>query len=693
MTVMKKFIYIVSVLLFAAIGCTKEIDQTIDVNGQNGFPEGARVTVTFSIPTPPETKGSMGVNPDIDNLYVAVFNSAGILKEYNKAEAVGVTENGQWKEYKVSLLLSSTERRLHFIANGPTSLDVTSGGNELSIIRAMEDEGGNASYWQRVVLNEGVKPQAADHEYVDENEVHVNIGDYIDVNGNKILDGTGYIADKTTLAALNKIPLIRNFARVTVIGGEHFYPVQFALINTPSKGYVAPYDEVHSVFVQPYMDAYVKVAQSYIPTLDEIKATGYQANMPHDATIEKLTEEEELEALLKNVYSSEGEYEAATFNPSDAYCGFSYERSTPTETETPTCVVVSGYLLDRDPDKEELRWFKIEVNDKDGNYLPLYRDVTYVIQISSIMGTPGYDSAWEAYNSPSVGDVSSSPTTQTLNQISDGKGTTLWVEYIDYTSVEPNGETKTILYKLFTATENLTGGTVVVDGETKPRVTLTVKNSSVDPAIDSQTITGSPAPDGTQTPDGTGGWYIATVPLLGNADGIFKKSTLHIEGLTKDGGGRKAVYRNVDYRVTPMRDLTVTKDNDGEDIKLTITLPKDLGFSMFPLVLKIEAETGDLNPAIKKNSRANVFGDTDASTKNKNVDLPTEYGASMFTDPAHTGRNTFYFLFTVNFSDYDQANGSTYNVYFEKTRSNGLSSEIRIQDKKPFFNLKPVSLQ
>lgn len=64
----------------------------------------------------------------------------------------------------------------------------------------------------------------------------------------------------------------------------------------------------------------------------------------------------------------------------------------------------------------------------------------------------------------------------------------------------------------------------------------------------------------------------------------------------------------------------------------------------------------------------------------------------MFTDDAHTGHNTFYFLFTVNFSDYDQANGSTYELYFKKTRSGDNSRFIRVQDKKPFFKLAEKEL-
>lgn len=686
--IMKKYIYVFSVLLFAAIGCTKELEQTVPgIDGD--FPEGAKALVTFSIPAPPETKAGMAVEPIVENLYVAVFNSAGLLKEYTKAEPVQLaTANATWYTYQVSLMLSSSERRLHFIANGPESI---TDGTESAVIRALETANGDAAYWQRVVLEHGITPyeypggvvtytwtdEGGEHSqtygtdggnsYVDGTGLTVNKGDYVQQNGNKVTDGTGYFASVTTTTELAKVPLIRNFARITVTkkaSGGKFEPIQFKTIYTPNKGYVAPYDAHADEFVVPYMDAYnhtesAQALETYTNgLLTRLKTSGYKADMPIDATLSSYTQ---------------AQVNAMTFLTPGNY-DFMYERGIPNEDAIPTCVLVQGYLLDRDPQKRNPRWFKIEILDADGNYLPIYRDVTYNMEIASIEGTPGWDTAWQAYDNLSVGDVSTSTTTETLNQISDGKGTTLWVEYIDYTSVETNATTVTIKYKLFyeegTTTENLTG----------TNVTLRVDSyNGITPAITSTTITGS-AYSGTDTPDGKSGWYIASVPLDVQGTSL-KKSCLHIEGITKAGNGQKAVFRDVDYRVMPPAEMTVTSGTDNGDVKLSINLPKDLGFSMFPLVLKIEAEKGDLNPSVGRNV---VNGSA--------VDLPTEYGASMFTDAAHTGHNTFYFLFTVNFSDYDQANGSTYELYFKKTRNSDNSTQVKIQDKKPFFKLATVNL-
>lgn len=695
---MKKYIYIFSVLLFAAIGCTKELEQTVPgIDGD--FPEGAKALVTFSIPAPPETKAGMAVEPIVENLYVAVFNSAGLLKEYTKAEPVQLaTANATWYTYQVSLMLSSSERRLHFIANGPESI---TDGTESAVICALETANGDAAYWQRVVLEHGITPYAypggrvtytwtddeGEHSetygtadgtsYTDGVGLTVNKGDYVQQNGNKVTDGTGYFASTTTTTELEKVPLIRNFARITVTkkDGGSFEPIKFKTIYTPDKGYVAPYDAHADEFVVPYMDAYNHTASAEASAayakglLAQLKVSGYKADMPTDATLSEFTR---------------AQVEAMSFiNPGSF--DFMYERGIPNEDAIPTCVLVQGYLLDRDPQKQNPRWFKIEILDADGNYLPIYRDVTYNMEIASIEGTPGWNTAWDAYNNLSVGDVSTSTTTETLNQISDGKGTTLWVEYIEKTSVEADAITVPILYKLFyeqgSTYENLTA----------TNVTLRVDSyEGIPAAITDTEITGSPY-SGTDTPDGKDDWYVANVQLAEQGSSL-KKSCLHIEGVTKAGNGQKAVFRNVDYRVMPKANMTVTPGTDSGDIKLTIKLPKDLGFSMFPLVLKIEAEKGDLNPAISKNTRERVFGDTNASTKGNAVDLPTEYGKSLFTDAAHTGHSTFYFLFTVNYSDYDQANGSEYVLCFKKTRNTDNSTQVMIQDKKPFFNPKSVNL-
>lgn len=698
---MKKTLYIFSVLLLAVVGCTKE--QNRSENPEiTGFPENATVTVDFSVPSPVETRANgMSNNPEIENLKVAVFNSAGLLKEYKDAKWVEAfaDENGTWFKYKVELLLSSTERRIHFIANAPETID---NGNENVVIRSLVTENGAAAYWQRVVLTEGVTPYAypggvvefkwsddqGEHSktygttggtsYTDAKGNTVNVGDFVQENGDKVVDGTGYFASVETSSKLEKVPLIRNFARITIVDDQSdenvtFHPIRFRVVNAPDKGFVAPYDAKAGAYVKPYTDAYAKVAEDYSFEFETIRDWGYQAEIPADASIAKLTQAdiEDMSKMKDVVVDTDG----ASF---DKYSyDFMYERPLPDADHAPTCVLVEGTLTDTQEHIDAgKRWFKIEITDLDGKYVPIYRDITYVMKIKSItiVGTPGWGTAWEAYNNKSVGDVSTSTETATLNQIADGKGTTLWVEYIDYTSVETTATTVPILYKLFYSTdnENLTD-----------QVELTVNHTDGVAHAITGTVTGSPYTGSDPTPDGQGGWYVAQVPLAAQGTS-FMKSTLHIEGPTGASGGAKVLFRNVDYRVIPTQDLTLAVDPtsvpDGlsQEVKLSITLPKDLGYSVFPLVLKIEPKDGNLNPVPAKNKIDGVeFG------------LPVEHGKSMFSDKKD---NSFCFLFTVNFSDYDQATGSTYDLYFSTIRGGANHTTIAVQDRKPYFNLATIDI-
>ena len=690
---MKKVLYILSVMLLAAVGCTKEQSRT-ESSEKNAFPEGAMVTVNFSIPSQAETRANgMADEPQIENLYVAVFNSAGLLREYTKAEpeTVMATQDEVWYTYKVKLLLSSTERHLHFIANAPETIE---NGTESVVIRNLITENGAAAYWQRVVLTEGITPYAykggevtfkwiedgveqtkiygstgAD-SYTDAEGKTVNVGDYVQENGNKVVDGTGYFASVETSSALEKIPLIRNFARITIMDagdGEdvHFHPTQFIVVNKPTQGYVAPYDSKIGDYVMPYTDVYSRRSEPWYFELDDLLTCGYPAEMPATSSIKALTQTE-VEALE---FKSLGEYD------------FMYERALPTKTESPTCVLVQG-TLDDTPEhaSHPNRWFKIEITDLDGYYLPIYRDVTYVMMIKNItiVGTPGWATPWEAYKNKSVGDVSNSAETATLEQISDGKGTTLWVEYIDYTSIHPTGETVPILYKLFYKENSSSEEEILTD----TIESLTVEHSA-QPAITVDEITGT-AYSGT-TPDGKGGWYVAQVPLAGQGD-LFKKSTLHIEGDTKAGNGTKVLFRDVDFRVIPTQNLVVTATPTAaptvmdEEVKLSITIPKELGYSMFPLVLKIEPEAGNLNPDANKNEINGVP-----------IGLPVQYGESMFEDKT---TSSFWFLFTVNYSDYDPVNGSTFDLYFKTIQSGDNSTAIRVWDNNDphFFNFKDIEI-
>ena len=190
------------------------------------------------------------------------------------------------------------------------------------------------------------------------------------------------------------------------------------------------------------------------------------------------------------------------------------------------------------------------------------------------------------------------------------------------------------------------------------RYTLTI-NTEAGSAI--QSIVSQNEPYNWVGPDGKEDWMIAVVKLAPSSVSGIQHGELQISGITKDGetyDNGKTLSRKVKYHVMSVQNLVLSAtplgtEASGQKTKLSITLPDGLGYSLFPLVLKIEAEKGNLNPV----AADNVFNGVA-------VDLPVESGTSYFSD-----KNSFGFLFTINYSDYyDRTNASDpYNNTFELT--------------------------
>lgn len=721
------------------------------------YPDGAAVDVYFSVPIPPTTRADMGDLPDIDDMHVAVFDASGALKQYEKAEITDVTGNGVSNAayFKVRLLLKSTECRLHFLANGPQKSTVT-GGMESTLAQQWVTEYPEGAYWQRIILPEGITaysfsnlkedgnpydPEVANtitfwyfertdaesgakyYEHVSANTtgaLHtsyqilfnsygapyylvemtgagiqtVNVGDYVNAKGEKILDGTGYFQSTTVTGAVKSVPLVRNFARLKVVAGEgNFTPKEYYLMNIPDKGTIAPYS-AEAGFVPEYSVSYYQPAASgqtfvsedpmiYINTEEATKdydglvasLTGsrYPANMPSTASLIQ-TADEVAELTPHAIPTTWTKYNVAESGTSleNTPSAFLYERGLPNKNQDPTYLLIGGTLRGHTGE----RWFKVELTNHLGQYFKILRDITYFLEIGQIDGSDGYPSAVEAALGTPVSDVSNSVATENLEQISDGKGTSMWVSYIDYVSTNPDGEEKAILYKVYQTSSNVNAALnpVIGEGESaKSRYTLSftpeydASDETSTAAISSFVVEDSEY-SGTDTPDGKGDWRRAVVKLRPAASGKNFTSELTISGITTDGettGSGKSLSRKVKFHVmSTQRFITLSatplqSEAIGQETKLTIKLPTGLGFSMFPLILRIEAENNNLNPVASKNLDAN--GDP--------IDLPVSPSGSYFS-----GGNSFGFLFTINYTDYyDRENETnpyhdTFELYFKTTK-------------------------
>lgn len=716
------------VLLLGSVSCTELLNPGLRERGQQ-IPDNAKVTLYFGTSAEVATKASMAAEPGedgIESIHVLVFNKEGILVETAKAiQFVPVETNGAAgvQPWAVTLTMAGEERRLHFIANLSED-QVPEAGSETAIFEELATTYPNAAYWQRRVLSYGIQAYkynadsdntgyyyvrvnkttgaiekiyvtnpADDGSYKDANGLTVNKDDYIDREGCKIVDGTGFYAISEVV---EKIPMVRNFARLKVKSSwvdeddntKTFSLKRAALVNKPRAGLIAPYDAKQSVTDDETesWSAFNHFAPEYI------KLTGGTTNepKPNDAKLKGYT------ITLPTAGIDDTEPTVFEKPGNDGFIElYTYERGKP--TSKPMCVLVGGTWDSNWREGDDLIWYKVELRDVNGAYFPIYRDFTYIVDIQGIESN-SYTSAHDAFVGPAVGDISNSVETKTLSQISDDKGLTLWVEYIDKAvlnaEIDANNPYVTLLYTCY---REKTGYTTLYFNDL---VSFSRQKHDDYPTLDYATAllgTGEDAPaveiiatgltrnntEGYTLPNEDLEWNAARIKLnkISEQTTSTLRSQIHVlasvtaernKFVDEDEGYDKQLYRDVTYTVMPKQNLSFalssyyTPDAVGETRTLTIKLPTALTPSLFPLTLKIEANNNCLNPVSS---------------------LTTETGKSAFG----TGNaNSFYFLKTIAYSEYYNASSKTYTTdftcEFKSVIQPGSAAQLAVSDKKGNFN-------
>ena len=124
----------------------------------------AKVTISFpvSIPSDAVATKTMANDPDIHNIYVAVFGGNGYFNEWVQAEYKAddsatqyATENETVYRLKVKLTTSASRLSLHIIANCPLSDPPITGVSSddvetvvMSKVRSQINSENNDAYWQ-----------------------------------------------------------------------------------------------------------------------------------------------------------------------------------------------------------------------------------------------------------------------------------------------------------------------------------------------------------------------------------------------------------------------------------------------------------------------------------------------------------------------------------------------------------------
>lgn len=673
---MKRTAYILVIALLCAVACQKEInvDTMTGVSTTSvAPPPGTMVKVDFTVSFPdlPATTRSteMADEPNIETMYLAVLGDGLFIQNWIPAtlvETVTLDGSANKKKYSAYLPVVDEERTIHFIVNPPTDNDgkviTPQFDYEWNVFPSMVTTGNHGAYWQRIFLEDGIlaKKNAS--------------GDYeLDSDGN-------YIVDEDSVKDLQLVYLVRNFAKIVVKSGSKMFDVgDWTLINYPDRGSIAPYDQSlgQHVFSQAYMN---------IKNYDSSNPDTPEENLAPGAFYDALT-------ATYIGYSPEGTEINHTWPSSPTFVGsgeamYMYERPVPEEYQTSVVVEINWKTQAEyvaavgeteaaaNPIPAGLAgktyWYKIEILNKDGEYMPLLRNIQYTMSIDGL-NEAGYETAQAAFNGNYFGNISSSLETASLNEVSNGLSR-IYVDYMDQTFVQPASANNlyTLNYWFDPNDADNTAQHLTKSG--------TYNGTTVTIGVTTKNVSGYVNPIKDLDVDYDTGVISFNVK---ERTTTLQKGIIRVQG---QAGTNRALFREVTINVigdlvfTSETKITTTPTTDATDqeVEIQIGLGDDIPASIFPIQVRIEAEQNSLSST--------------------SPTLPVANGPSQFSSKA--GQNSFYYIYTINFTDYQKVNQTTHEISYVKefkvklytTKSSGNSTSILISDMNDYFTPKPLTL-
>lgn len=644
---MKKIFYTLTAAALCLTACQKEIDQNKSVSVTD-YPEGATVEALFTVSIPYSdgplelTRASeMAQIPEIENLYIAIFgDNGGMLQQLVPAFPTGegslynptTGESGYnyQIQYTAELPLSDEERNLHFIGNCPQ--DVLQNVDflyEKEFMDKLSTSGGNAAYWQKVVLPDGIQANLVDGKFV---------------------------LTPACAAKLTPIALVRNYAKLIVTTTSDDFEIEsYALVNVPLQGTIAPYSADFG-FATTYMSIGDYCDGTKTGFVGDLMNSGYTGYMTNDL----INTDNPGESSAKTpTGTGEGYYDNGLYM---------YERTKPTRSGEQTGIIIklkwSTNLPSDHPnygDAGKSRYYKIEVLDKEGEYMPICRNVLYTINLEHLSGT-GETSFDAAYNGPFFGNVSASIETATLTDINDNVHRIV-VNRMDYTTME-DGDVVDIYFRFY---KTMTGN---------PELTASSYATPATKAVDGyNSAIASVSPITFDTWNG-GTWGHVTVTLKSRPTSGMLREKLRIQGMD---GAVGSLFRDIVFTVMNQQEFTAESKvtRAGNNVTVTIGLPSELPYSIFPLNIMIEALDNNLSTTSKL--------------------LPVSYGPTAFDETeysAKNGKNAFYFIRTIQYKDYlDTSSGSyVYTTEFECpfVRTDASDVVVKLNEQGGYFVEKTI---
>lgn len=512
-------------MMFAMVACSYD-----DVTMPHDVPTDGTTLLNFSVQVPDMLEATRSMaSQAITKLDLVVFDEQGYFVEVAHAK---VNNSESWNDtttpanpaaeqkYSVELLQSAAPRIIHFIANSP--VDSYSYGSERELINALETSGTADAYWQREELNS-------------------ILGDVVSDDGKVTASANSDLAK-----ALNQIPLVRNFAKVTFTNQTagkndlgNFTNVKIAVYNAPQRGKVAPYNTNAGAW------ANYSAVPSYT-TLTTAKYYGYEAT---------------------NLGSQTGDFANTGF--ADVQYLYEYNmdgKKIEAGSKYPFVIIEGKYL------NNKTSYYKVDLVDANGDYYNILRNFNYNVIIDKVSGD-GYPTAAAAAAAAASNNISASIDTQNLLNISDGVSR-LYVEYISkyITTTEPvtlkykfvpNINNPTVTNNAAVTLSGFTGGDVLQD-------TYTNASGTVD----------------------SDGWSTITVTPKSDIDGTEdQKVTLSASTLS----------RTVTFYWVSAYQLGIDCTDEvaarvGASMVATLNIPQNLPEAIFPLEFVIVSDKLSISP-------------------------------------------------------------------------------------------------
>ena len=615
---MKKILTILLIAFLGAVSCTQH--EPLAPAQQDGT-----VTFVMGLEFPESyvaTRGAMGTDPIIDDIHVALFGGEGYLNDYvqavpcdasgNEQSAYGNTVSGQIKVqngvlfyYKVTLLATTSERTVHVIANGPKKIEYNAFDYE--VMPNLTTDAGQGAYWTMFSLP----------------------------NGTSIKDpNTGYdIASPVAENAFRNLKLIRNFAKVTVTSSANNFELEgYKVFNTPAKGRIVTWKEGYNSsnarlagYYTPYVgakdDPTTPAEDSTSPmSFSALRDAGYSPSMPEGVSID----------------STEPTASMSYGNTSQ----FVFEREVTNGANRPYIIVKGKFN-----GSNTSTFYRLDFTDKNGNYIPIFRNFQYDININSV-AKAGVSNPADAL--PSNANVSALLSTHSLTDLADGTSRIL-VQYLDKTFTSAGDKKFQYIY-LRNAASAISAETV-----TPASFRILTNDELKEIEIDEN---GTKMPLNTDDPaftvnceegDDTWGtsfnttekWQEVTLTITSPGD-EEKRTTFRITGQTAAGD---LLYRDVTIhvmgKITFSASVNTTESSGsavGSTVQVDLTLPSNLPSSLFPLEILFEDSNKRLNPA----------NPTPETT------MPARVGNSIVT--GKTNERSYQFARSISYAEYTANN-------------------------------------